>query len=145
MRILHVLDHSIPLHSGYAFRTRAILEHQRARGWETFHLTTPRHTAPGPAVETVEGLEFHRTSRPHGIAMRFPVSRERAEMRATTRRLAEVVHAVRPDVIHAHSPILTAIPALRVGRAAGIPVVYEIRAFWEDAPASHGSCREGDL
>ena len=29
MRILHVLDHSIPLHSGYMFRTRAILEQQR--------------------------------------------------------------------------------------------------------------------
>ena len=25
-RILHVLDHSLPLHSGYTFRTRAILK-----------------------------------------------------------------------------------------------------------------------
>jgi len=25
MRVLHVLDHSIPLHSGYTFRTRSIL------------------------------------------------------------------------------------------------------------------------
>ena len=28
MRILHVLDHSIPLHSGYTFRTAAILREQ---------------------------------------------------------------------------------------------------------------------
>ena len=43
MRILHVLDHSLPLHSGYAFRTLAILREQRALGWETLQLTTPRH------------------------------------------------------------------------------------------------------
>jgi glycogen(starch) synthase len=30
LRILHVLDHSIPLHSGYTFRTLAILREQRA-------------------------------------------------------------------------------------------------------------------
>jgi len=32
MRILHVLDHSIPLHSGYTFRTAAILREQREAG-----------------------------------------------------------------------------------------------------------------
>ena len=32
LRILHVLDHSLPLHSGYSFRTLAILREQRAEG-----------------------------------------------------------------------------------------------------------------
>ena len=31
-RILHVLDHSLPLHSGYTFRTRAILRAQMTKG-----------------------------------------------------------------------------------------------------------------
>jgi len=52
---------------------------------------------------------------------------------------------VRPDVLHAHSPVLNAIPALRVGRRRGIPVVYEVRAFWEDAAVDHGSTTEGSL
>jgi len=34
---------------------------------------------------------------------------------------------------------------LRVGRRLGIPVVYEVRAFWEDAAADHGTAREGGL
>ena len=38
IRTLHVLDHSIPLHSGYTFRTAALLREQRALGWQTFHL-----------------------------------------------------------------------------------------------------------
>jgi hypothetical protein len=33
-RILHLLDHSLPLHSGYTFRTRAILKAQEGLGLE---------------------------------------------------------------------------------------------------------------
>ena len=49
------------------------------------------------------------------------------------------------DVLHAHSPVLNALPALRVGARLGIPVVYEVRAFWEDAAVDHGTTREGSL
>ncbi|VAY86927.1 hypothetical protein CARN8_1540002 [mine drainage metagenome] len=44
MRILHILDHSLPLHSGYTFRTLSILKEQRALGWETCHLTSEKQT-----------------------------------------------------------------------------------------------------
>ena len=47
MKILHVLDHSIPLHSGYSFRTLSILREQRALGWTTVQLTSPKHTMDG--------------------------------------------------------------------------------------------------
>ncbi len=143
LRILHVLDHSIPLHSGYTFRTRAILREQRRMGWETFHLTSPKHAAPGGAEEDVDGLHFYRTPWHPGPLERIPVLRELSLMRATERRLEEVAREVRPDILHAHSPVLDAIPALRVGRRLGIPVVYEVRAFWEDAAADHGTAREG--
>ena len=143
LKILHVLDHSIPMHSGYTFRTRSILLAQRRRGWETVHCTTPRHTADGPEREDVEGLVFHRTHRPPSSLARLPVVREAAEMRATARRLAEIVQRERPHILHAHSPVLTAIPCLRVGRRFGLPVVYEIRAFWEDAAVDHGTTTEG--
>jgi hypothetical protein len=33
--------------------------------------------------------------------------------------------------------------AVKAGRRLGIPVVYEIRAFWEDAAAGNGTGREG--
>jgi PEP-CTERM/exosortase A-associated glycosyltransferase len=142
LRILHVLDHSIPLHSGYTFRTRAILREQRRLGWETFHLTSPKHSAPGGPEEDVDGLHFYRTPWEPGALDRVPGLREAAQMRATARRLDEVARIVRPDILHAHSPVLDALPALWVGRRLGIPVVYEVRAFWEDAAADHGTGRE---
>ncbi len=145
MRILHVLDHSIPLHSGYTFRTAAILREQRKLGWETHHVTSVKHTAPGPLVEEVDGLTFHRTPWTPGAVDRVPVLRERAQMRALEARLFEVARELKPDVLHAHSPVLNAFPALNVGRRLGIPVVYEIRAFWEDAAVDHGTTTEGSL
>lgn len=145
MRILHVLDHSIPLHSGYTFRTAAILREQRKLGWDTHHVTGVKHTAPGPLVEEVDGLVFHRTPWSPGMLERVPVLRERAQMRALELRLLEVARELRPDVLHAHSPVLNAFPALLVGRALNIPVVYEIRAFWEDAAVDHGTTTEGSL
>lgn len=145
MRILHVLDHSIPLHSGYTFRTAAILREQRKLGWDTHHVTSVKHTAPGPLVEEVDGLTFHRTPWTPGAVDRVPVLRERAQMRALEARLLEVARELKPDVLHAHSPVLNAFPALNVGRRLGIPVVYEIRAFWEDAAVDHGTTTEGSL
>lgn len=144
MRVLHILDHSIPLHSGYTFRTLAILREQRKLGWDTFHLTSPKHTAPSASEETVDGWHFHRTPAPTGAAG-LPGLAEVALMKQTQSRLLEVAQQVRPHILHAHSPVLNAIPALRVGRQLGIPVVYEVRAFWEDAAVDHGTTREGSL
>jgi PEP-CTERM/exosortase A-associated glycosyltransferase len=144
LRVLHVLDHSIPLHSGYTFRTLSLLREQRRIGWQTFHLTSPKHTAPSAAEETVDGWHFFRTPGAEG-GTRLPGLGEMALMRQLERRLSEVVSQVQPQLIHAHSPVLNALPALRVGRKRGIPVVYEVRAFWEDAAVDHGSTTEGSL
>ena len=145
LRVLHILDHSIPLHSGYTFRSLAILREQRKLGWETFHLTSPKHTATQALEETVEGGWHFYRSPPQGHAAQLPGLGEMALMRQLERRLAEVAQAVKPDLLHAHSPVLNAIPALRVGKRMGIPVVYEVRAFWEDAAVDHGTTSEGSL
>jgi PEP-CTERM/exosortase A-associated glycosyltransferase len=142
MRILHILDHSIPLHSGYTFRTLSILKEQRALGWETFHLTGPKQKSFQMLDEHVDGWHFHRTPAAEGLMSKLPVLNQTAVIDALTRRLYEVAEAVKPDILHAHSPVLNAMPALRVGRRMGIPVVYEIRAFWEDAAVDHGTSRE---
>jgi PEP-CTERM/exosortase A-associated glycosyltransferase len=143
MRILHVLDHSLPHHSGYTFRTLAILREQRALGWETLHLTSPKHAGARALEEDVEGWHFYRTPMASSRLSKIPIAGELRLIQRTARRIEEIVRKARPDVIHAHSPVLNAIPALRVGRRFGIPVVYEVRAFWEDAAVDHGTARNG--
>ena len=142
MRILHILDHSIPLHSGYTFRTAAILREQRALGWETFHLTSPKQGPTAAGVEGVDGLRFYRTPVP--APGRSGIN-ELRQVRAVQARIEQLARELKPDILHAHSPVLNAIPAIRAGRKLGIPVVYEIRAFWEDAAVDHGTTTEGSL
>ncbi len=145
IKVLHILDHSIPLHSGYTFRTAAILREQRKLGWQTFHLTSPKQEKCSVLEETVDGLHFYRTPPATGFMASKPVLSEIALINATTERLEQVARQIKPDVLHAHSPVLNAIPALRVGKKLGIPVVYEIRAFWEDAAVDHGTSKEWGL
>jgi PEP-CTERM/exosortase A-associated glycosyltransferase len=146
MRILHVLDHSLPLHSGYSFRTVAILREQRALGWETFHVTTPRHGTASAETESADGWTFYRTRLSNGLLARLPgIGTYFGEMLATARRLEGLITTLRPDILHAHSPVLTALPALWAARCRKIPVVYEVRALWEDGAVDHGTTTAGSL
>lgn len=145
MRILHVFDHTLPLHSGYTFRSAAILRAQHKLGWDTYHLSGPKQVGASLSEEDADGLHFYRTPRPHGLLARLPGGDPFAVMGEIGRRLLPLARDLQPDVIHAHSPVLDAVPAIRVGRRLGIPVVYEIRAFWEDAAVDHGSTRENSL
>jgi PEP-CTERM/exosortase A-associated glycosyltransferase len=140
MRVLHILDHGLPLHSGYTFRTRAILKAQMRAGWQVAAVTGPRHGAFEADAETVDGIDFHRTDAPSPWPS--PLGEWR-EIGAFARRIDQVVEAFQPDVLHAHSPVLDAMAALRVAKRRKLPLVYEIRAFWEDAAVGNGEGREG--
>jgi len=144
-RILHVLDHSLPLHSGYTFRTRAILKAQEAAGVEVRGITSQRHNNEAEWTEleeTFDGLTFHRTpgapSGPVGVS-------EFREMAALMEAILKLAEEWRPDVIHAHSPALCGGGAMRAARKLGVPFVYEIRAFWEDAAVGNLTGTEGSL
>ncbi len=145
MKILHILDHSIPLHSGYTFRTRAILQQQRALGWQTYHLTSAKHSVAKQAIEEVDGLRFYRSSQTMGVMASLPVLNQWAIVSSLEKRLDEIIPDINPDILHAHSPALNGLAAVRAGKKYNIPVVYECRAFWEDAAVDHGTTTENSL
>ena len=130
------------MQSGYTFRTRAIMTAQVADGLEVRAITGLRHTAPGPLVEEAANLLFHRTA---GSPSGPPLVREWREIGALADAIVALAGRWRPDVLHAHSPALCGMAALEAGRRLGIPVVYEIRAFWEDAAVENHKLRAGSL
>ena len=127
------------MQSGYVYRTLGIVNQQRALGWEPVLLTSGKHYAPGPMRERIGEWEFLRTPVPSGLAARLPLLRELTIVNGLGRRLDDVIEEVRPQILHAHSPVLNAWPALRASRRHAIPMVYEVRALWEDAGAVHGT------
>ncbi|AMO72817.1 TIGR04063 family PEP-CTERM/XrtA system glycosyltransferase [Sphingorhabdus sp. M41] len=139
-RILHILDHSLPLHSGYCFRTRAIMKAQIANGLTVAGVTGVRqnqhdYCADQPQEE-FDGLQFFRTL---GQVQGPSPIREWREVAVLAERIEQVIRDWQPDILHAHSPALNGLAALRVAGKTGMPLVYEIRAFWEDAAVGNGT------
>lgn len=145
MKILHILDHSLPIHTGYTFRSQSLFRSQRAMGYEPVIVTSPKHeeswTGDRVCKEIINDFIYYRSGAVGHFSL--PFAGELRLMYVLFRRILEIVKMERPDVIHAHSPVLNAIPAIRVARKLGLPVVYEIRAFWEDAAVDHGTYAEG--
>lgn len=146
MRILHVLDHSLPLHSGYSFRTEAILDEQARRGWETIQVTSAKHLPPAPRdVEEVDGRAYLRTRQPAKMLQLLPVMDQIGVVRTLEKRLKQVILATNPDIVHAHSPALNGVAAYRACRESNVPLVYELRALWEDGAVDLGKTNEGSM
>jgi PEP-CTERM/exosortase A-associated glycosyltransferase len=141
-RVLHILDHSLPMHSGYTFRTRAILKAQQGEGLDVRGITGLRHTVESPPAETVDGLDFYRTS---GLRKGPPILREWHEIGEFAAAIDRLCAEWKPDLLHAHSPAICGSAALRVAKRRAIPLVYEIRAFWEDAAVGNGTGSEGSF
>jgi glycogen synthase len=151
MRVLHVLDISIPMVAGYTSRSRYIVNNQKALGLDPVVLTSVRfenkHLC---SMEEIDGIRYHRTLPPmpspilEAIDGR-PYAKEAMEIHHLRRRIVDVARRERPDLIHAHSSILCGIPGYLAARQLGLPYVYEIRAFWEDAAVDAGTNVPGSL
>ena len=141
-RVLHILDHSLPLHSGYTFRTRAILKSLEAAGVEVRAVTGPLYHEGESGTAEHDGLVFHRTPGPIAGLAGQREWRTIESLRATVEKVAA---EWKPDVLHAHSPALCGMAGLRAARRLNLPFVYEIRAFWEDAAVGNGTGSEGSI
>jgi PEP-CTERM/exosortase A-associated glycosyltransferase len=146
LKILHILDHSLPLHSEYTFRSQNIIREQRKRGWSPIAITSPKHEAswkgPSREQEEIDGFRYYRTG---ASSNSTPFAGELRLMKSLANRIETIAKVERPDLLHAHSPILNALPALWVGRRLKLPVVYEVRAFWEDAAVDHRTYSRSSL
>ncbi|NQU25304.1 MAG: glycosyltransferase, exosortase A system-associated [Candidatus Nealsonbacteria bacterium] len=144
MKILHVLNHSVPHLDGYCVRGASIVRFQREIGLEPV-VVTSLHQEPVPTepMETIDDVRYYRTL-PHNETQ-LPVLHELAAIRRLRRRILEVADRERPDVIHAHSPCLWGHAAAAAARRLRLPLVYEIRGIWEDAAVDLGRLRETAL
>lgn len=145
MKVLHVFDHSLPMQDGYVSRSCAIIREQRNLGFDTYHLTSVKHCKINSKFERFEGLAFYRTVKSISLLYKLPVVNQIMSIFDLYMRILSIVPEIRPDIIHAHSPALNGVAALWIGKKFNIPVVYEVRAFWEDAAVDQGTSSEGGI
>ncbi|MFK5688187.1 glycosyltransferase family 4 protein [Ornithinimicrobium sp. LYQ92] len=131
-RVLHLLKTSLPHRtSGYAVRSFYLLRERARAGTDVLAVTTLDFPEPGAPDREVVGEVTHLRL----LREQVPEGEHLDEHQdALARALLEVVREHRPAVLHAHSGHRgydLALAALAVGRATGIPVVYEVRGFFE--------------
>src|SRR5437867_12020920 len=99
LKVLHILDHSVPLHSGYACRSHGILRAQLKRGWLPVALTSPKHAAVRKGYpqkhETIDGVRYYRTEAV--ISEAFPLESARRSIASLARRIRQPLQADEPD------------------------------------------------
>jgi glycosyltransferase involved in cell wall biosynthesis len=131
-RVLHLVTDALPSTSaGYTIRTQEIALAQRVVGIDP-HVGTrigfpvTAGAIDGRAAVTVAGVPYHRL-----LPWVMPGRMDRL-YRAHLRHAARLTADLRPAVLHAASNYANAVIALALRDATGLPVVYEVRGFWED-------------
>ena len=135
LKVLHVLNHSIPHLDGYCIRSKSIVLCQRAQGLDPVVVTSPHHEplTSGP-VEAFDDIRYYRMKKSNGS--RFTGFHEAAVIWRMANRIGEVIRDEAPDLIHAHSPCTWGVAALIAARKARLPVAYEARGRWEGQSSS---------
>jgi PEP-CTERM/exosortase A-associated glycosyltransferase len=143
-KVLHVFDHSFPVGDGYANRSGEIIRFLRRAGWQTIHVTSAKQGRTSLDKETVSGLEYFRTQPSSRAWHTLPILDQWSIVTTLRRRLEEILSVERPKLLHVHSPCLNALAALPLARRLRLPLIYEVRALWEDGAVDRGACKEGD-
>jgi len=147
MRILHLYDHTEPLRSGYVTRSQTLREATERFGHQCDIVSSVRQYSASEA-EYHEGREavndhFIYRIKPHSV--KIPILREICDIYTNAKFLVWMLLRHPYDVLHVHSPLLCGYSALMarwMAERSSMKIVYEIRAFWEDAAVDHGRLRE---
>jgi len=132
-RVLHLVTDALPTTSaGYTIRTHEIALAQREAGLDP-HVATrtgypvTQGSIDGRRLVVLDGVPYHRL-----LPWRMPGGPSAGPSERGLELAAALTRQLRPAVLHAASNFANARLALALGERYGLPVVYEVRGFWED-------------
>ena len=141
--VLHIVTDALPSTSaGYTVRTQEIALAQRAAGLDPHVVTRLGFPVTAGAIDgrktvSVDGVPYHRL-----LPWVMP-GRMDALYETHLRDAAALTTELKPAVLHAASNYANAVIALALRDATRLPVVYEVRGFWEDTWLSrHAGTRD---
>lgn len=140
--IVHVVGRVLPdTQSGFTLRTQYTARAQAQQGLSVAVVGQSgivAGTAQEPAQYSIDGVEYYRL--PGELRRGVPIA---DWLRHDIEQLAELARKIRPSVLHAHSDFQNALLVHAVGKAYGIPTVYESRGFWEESWLIRAITRHG--
>src|SRR3972149_4006122 len=138
--VLHVLHHSVPyFNGGYDIRSHYILKAQNKLGINAYALTRP-HRSFKKEKDIIDNIVYYRSPCSKLLTMFMKMADIGLFYKySLKKRIYELIETMHPEVIHAHTPSSTAIPAMEAAKEKGIRFVYEMRGFWEESRLAEGS------
>jgi glycosyltransferase involved in cell wall biosynthesis len=144
-RVLNLLAFSLPHASvGYATRSHGLARGIRNAGWDIRPCTRPgfpfdfKPELAGqtlPEQDEIDGIVYRRL-----FGDGRGKSGEAAYLHASIGHYERLIREEEPEIVHAASNYVTALPALIAARRLGVPFVYEVRGFWEMTRSSQDEC-----
>ena len=131
-RVLHLVTDALPgTSAGYTIRTHEIAIAQREAGLDPHVVTrcgfpVTQGQLDGRALVTLDGVPYHRL-----LPWLMP-GRPDTAADLGLELAAALTERTRPAVLHAASNFANARLALALRERTGLPVIYEVRGFWED-------------
>jgi glycosyltransferase involved in cell wall biosynthesis len=131
-RVLHIVTDALPsVNAGYTVRTQEIAVAERAVGLDPHVVTRIGFPVTGGSLDarflvTVDGVPYHRL-----LPWVLPRSADALAL-AHLSLASRLTASLRPSVLHAHSNYVNGMVGLALRSRYGVPLVYEVRGFWED-------------
>jgi len=156
LRVLHLLNISLPNLSGYSIRSHNILLHQKLFAL-SFSLTSPK-SFPKKNLDIINNIIYFRY--PPDMVNNFFFKYKIFEKLRISKLfdifyfscskipliyLRKIVEVQKPDIIHGHSTAKFAKFGEKIARKTKIPFIYEVRGFVEDTLVEQGFIRKNSL
>lgn len=132
LKVVTILHSSLPTHTGgYTGRAHGLLAGLKRLGVEIVGYTRPgflaETKAENPKAEyNIDGIIYRNTD-----STRQRAKGEYQYMLSCIEQYEAIFMRERPDVVHARSTYLIALPAIIAAHNLGIPAVYEVSGLWE--------------
>lgn len=157
IKVLHLLQQSLPNNAGYSIRSHYLLKHQK-KFLTPYALTRPFFIRNND-VEVYNGVKYHRFPRKLLLELInslfytkyfwkklfFKYSIENILMylffdvfKVPSRFIEKLVKKNQVDIIHGHTPHIFSRMGYNVSLKLKLPFIYEVRGFWEETKVALG-------
>ncbi len=123
-------------------RSKYITDELNTMGYETIVYSSPTYSYNN-SIEYYNGVKYrHIKSWIYSISKQIPLIRELIVVSVNVYVLFKEWDR-EVQIIDAHSSVLNGVSGVILKKIKKIPLIYEIRAFWEDAAVDLGKTKEG--
>ncbi|MCC3860142.1 glycosyltransferase family 4 protein [Pseudemcibacter aquimaris] len=131
MRVLHVLERSLPFVNGYTFRAQRLIKALHDNDIETIQVTGIHHDQFQKTKEYVDGVEFERTAKGINPLVKIPYVDQKIAASKLKKKISKILSSNKVDLIHIHGPAYNGIAAINAAKKHNIPLLYDYDLFLE--------------